>query len=123
MDLPDGVLELAQQQRVVITRRALLDAGVTAKQLRWQMGRTWRLVLPGVVMLDWGLPDAEQRCIAALQYAGPQSWLSGPTAAEIHGLSTAQPAGPTYVLVPAPQRPREVGWLSVRRTHITTNGS
>ena len=118
MDLPDRVVELAQQQRGVLTRRVLLHAGVTAKQQRWQLGRTWRLVLPGVVLLDSGPPDAEQRRIAALQYAGPHSWLSGLTAAEIHGLVGAQPVGRIYVLVPAPQRPRDVGWLSVRRTHI-----
>ena len=118
MDLPDGVVERARQQRGVVTRRALLDGGVTAKQQRCQLGRNWRLVLPGVVLLDWRPPDMEQRRIAALQYAGPRSWLSGPTAADMHGLLNAPTGDRVHVLVPAPLRPRDVGWLSIRRTHV-----
>lgn len=105
MELPDRVLQMAHHQRGVVTRRALLEARVSSPQIRWRLGRTWRLILPGVILLDWGLPDVEQRRVAALLYAGPRSWLSGLTAAALHGMVGTPQTERVDVLVPAPQRP------------------
>ena len=118
MDLPPPVLDLARHQRGVLTRRQLTQLGVPPAQVRWRLGRSWRLVLPGVVLLDWALPSDLQRCIAALLYAGPQSWLSGPSAGVLHRVLAPTPRSRVHVLVAAPGRPRDVGWLSVRRTHV-----
>jgi hypothetical protein len=118
MDLPEPFLHLARRQRGLVTRRQLTDGGVSTAQVRWRLGRTWRLVLPGVILLDWAVPDDVQRCIAALLYAGPRSWLAGPTAATLHGVLPPTARSRIHVLVPAPATPRDVGWLSIRRTHL-----
>ena len=118
MDLPQPALDLARRQRGLLTRRQLADCGVSAAVVRWRLGRTWRLVLPGVVLLDWAMPSDLQRCIAALLYAGPQSWLSGPSAGALHRVVAPTPRSRVHLLVAAPGRPRDVGWLSIRRTHL-----
>ena len=119
MDLPSPLVDLARAQRGLLTRHQLTHGGVSASQVRWRIGRTWRLVLPGVILLDWTPPDDEQRCIAALLYAGPRSWLAGPTALSKHRVGPGMSRSRIYVLVPAPARPRDVGWLSIRRTHVS----
>lgn len=119
MDIPAQLDFPTQEQDGLLRRRQLLDAGVTPGQIRWRLGRTWRAVLPDVYLMSTKLPTPHQRMIAALLYAGPKAWLSGPTAAYLHGL-TAQPASAqVHVLVPAPQTPRDVDWASIRRTHLT----
>lgn len=112
---------LAVEQRGVASREQLLSAGVTPGELRWRLGRTWRAILPGVVLLEAGLPSIDQRLIGSLLFAGPASWLAGPTAAALHGVAgvpSLRSSQRVHVLVPAPQRPRDVMWLSIRRTHL-----
>ena len=118
MELPPGLRGLADHQLGVVTRRQLLDSGVEAGAVRWRLGRTWRLLLPGVVLLEPSFPSTPQRLVAALLLAGPDSWLSGATAAGLHGLPGAPDDPTVHVLVPAPRRPREVAWVSIRRTHL-----
>jgi hypothetical protein len=118
MELPRDVQALARQQVGVVTRRQLLDHGVEAAAIRWRLGRSWRLLLPGVVLLEPGRATREQCLAAALHYAGPGSWLAGPTAAVLHGLVEPHTQRRVHVLVPAPRNPRDVAWLSVRRTHL-----
>jgi hypothetical protein len=60
----------------------------------------------------------DQCLVAALLYAGPGSWLAGPTAAALHGLIEPDPRARVQVLVPAPRNPRDVAWVSIRRTHL-----
>lgn len=90
-------------------------------ELRWRLGRTWRAILPGVVLLEPGLPSIARRLVGALLYAGPTSWLGGLTAAALHGVRGVPPLQACqriHVLVPAPLRPRHVMWVSIRRTHL-----
>jgi hypothetical protein len=122
MDESGPLSALASEQWGVCHRQQLLAAGVTPGELRWRLGRTWRLLLPGVVLLDPGLPSAQQSLVAALLLAGPRSWLSGPTAAALHGVPGVPDLGVgrrVHVLVPAPARPRDLSWVSVRRTVLT----
>lgn len=117
VDLPD----VARDQLGVLTRSQILAAGITKEQLRWKLGRTWRIILPGVVLLEPGLPSHDQRLVGALLLAGPRSWLAGPTAAHLHGLPGAPDLTTqqrVHVLVPAPSRPRTVLWVSIRRTRL-----
>lgn len=118
MDLPPDLLVLARTQLGVVTRRQLLDSGVEVGAIRWRLGRTWRALLPGVVLLEPGLPSREQRLVAALLLAGPESWLAGATAATLHGLPEVADDPMVHVLVPAPRRPRDIAWVSIRRTHL-----
>ena len=119
MQLPSTVKHLAQSQHGVVSRRQLLESGVTPAEIRWALGRSWRALLPGVILLDPGLPTLEQRQVAALLYAGPRAWLAGPTALGVHGVATSFETARVHVLVPTPLRSRDVSWASVRRTAFT----
>ena len=70
-------------------------------------------------MLAPGLASIPQRHVAALLYAGPDSWLSGPTALALHGWPSSRPGRRVHVLVPPPRRSRDVAWLSIRRSGYT----
>jgi hypothetical protein len=118
MDLAPLVIDLARSQSGVVTRRQLLANGVAVGQLRWRFGRSWRQLLPGVVLLSPELPTLHQRHVAALLYAGQRSWLSGPTAATLHGFLREEHQVAVHVLVPPTAKPRTVQWLTVRRTSL-----
>ena len=119
MELPDFLAEIAARQLGLLTRRQLLEAGVPPGMIRWQTGRRWRSLLPGVILLEPGLPTHEQRLVAAVLAAGPHSWISGSTAAAFHGLDGSPPQLPVRVMVPFPGRSRRIGWVSVRATTLT----
>ncbi|EWT01531.1 hypothetical protein N865_10285 [Intrasporangium oryzae NRRL B-24470] len=119
MELPEHVLETATRQGGLVTRAQLIEGGVAAAMIRWQMGRRWRSVLPGVIQLDTGLPSFQQRMMAALLAAGPESWLSGVTAAGWHGMPVWDHRLPIFVMVPAPARSRRIAWVSIRATSLT----
>lgn len=119
MELPDHLAVLATAQWGVVTRRQLLDAGIPPAMIRWQTGRRWRSLLPGVILLSPGLPTWDQRLVAALLAAGPNSWLSGVTAAAWHGLVKADNTLPVHVMVPSPATSRRIAWVSIRATSLT----
>ncbi|RKT77483.1 hypothetical protein DFJ68_0906 [Terracoccus luteus] len=119
MELPDHLASLADEQWGVLTRRQLVDGGVSPAMVRWRVGHRWRALLPGVLLMSPGLPSDEQRLVAALLAAGPESWLSGTTAAMRHGLVPPGPLAPVQVMVPFPARSRRIGWVTVRATALT----
>jgi hypothetical protein len=119
MHLPDPVHALARSQHGVVTRRQLLEAGVTRDTLRWRVGRDWRLLLPGVYALQTGLPTQHQRLVAALLSGGDGAWLAGMTAGALHGLKSCSVGPPVRVLVPAPRRSRRIAWVDIRSTTLT----
>ena len=119
MELSSAIAALVQQQCGVATRRQLLGGGMTAAQIRWALGRQWRLVLPRVILLDPGLPTDEQRLVAALLFAGDDSWLAGPTAAAVHGLPGCSLTAPIHVRVPPHRTSRTVSWVTVTRSYMT----
>ncbi len=57
--------------------------------------------------------------MAALLYAGPDSWIAGESAARAHGLLDPGPSLPLTVFVPYPQRSRRVAWVRIRATRLT----
>jgi hypothetical protein len=119
MSLPDSTLVLARSQHGVVTRRQLLEAGVSRDTLRWRVGRDWRLLLPGVYALQTGLPSERQRLVAAQLAGGDEAWLAGSTASALHGLKSSSVGLPIRVLVPAPRRSRRVAWVDIRSTTLT----
>jgi hypothetical protein len=80
--------------------------------------RDWQLVLPGVVALFTGELTTDQRLMAAVLYAGRDALLTGPKAAEIHGLTSSWVhAYPYYrFIVPPSRTDRSSGFVVVRRT-------
>jgi len=119
VDLPEHLQRRAEHQLGVVTRRELLNDGVTPADIRWRLGRSWRALLPGVILLSPSLATPDQRQVGALLYAGPHSWLAGPTALSRHGWPGLAATTWTHVLVPESHRSRDVAWLSIRRTGFT----
>ena len=109
---------LLEAQQGMLTRQQLLDAGVSKAEIRSRSGASWRVLLPGVVLLDRELPSTDQRLLAALMFGGPDSWLAGPTAAALHGLTSCRIANPIHVRVPVPRRSRSSGWVVVKNTTL-----
>ena len=116
MRVPQELQQVAETQRGVVSRRQLREAGVSDDTVRWALGRTARLVLPGVVALFTGALDAGQRLVAACLLGGPDAVLASLTAARWHGLVECPEDGVVRLLVPHAQAPRRVGFVVVRRT-------
>lgn len=117
--LPPALAELVDRQLCLATRRQLLEGGITGAQIRWAVGRRWRVVLPRVLLLDAGLPSMQQRLMAAQLLAGPDSWLAGSTAAARHGLPGCDITPPVRVLVPPHRTTRTIGWVQICRSYLT----
>ena len=118
MTLTAGAAAVAELQYGVVTRRQLLEAGVSRETLRWRVGRDWRLLLPGVYALQTGLPTQQQRLVGAQLLGGDGAWLAGSTAAALHGLQACPVRVPIRVLVPAPRRSRRIAWVDIRSTTL-----
>jgi hypothetical protein len=108
--------EIARDQQDLITRRQLRAAGVTRDQLRWRLGRTWRLVLPSVVDVAGGSLAGGRRLLAAALEAGAGSVLTGHHACAWHGLGSARGNRAVQLLVPANRASRDAGFVTIRRT-------
>ena len=110
----DGLLD---SQENVITRRQLLECGLTrsAIQHRVRLGGPWRIILPGVYAAATGPVSARQRQVAALLYAGPGAVITGAFAARHYGLVAS---GPDYidVLVPVQMRTQSLRFVRVMHT-------
>jgi predicted transcriptional regulator of viral defense system len=103
-DIPAGVKELAGWQAGAISRRQLLDAGLTAKMIDGRLNRGhWQVLHRGVYAVFSGPPSRETQLWAAVLRAGDGAVLSHQSAAELHGLIDS-PAGAIYLTVPASRR-------------------
>jgi hypothetical protein len=116
MDQPPGLAELLREQRGLASRQQLLATGITPAALRWQLGRNWRTVMPGVVAAFTGPLDPVQRLIAAQLFAGPAGVVSSWTAASWHGVESARHPSIIRVTVPERQAARRCGSVVVSRT-------
>jgi predicted transcriptional regulator of viral defense system len=103
-DVPDVAAGLARWQAGVISRRQLLDAGLTSQMIttRLERGR-WQQLYRGVYAVFSGPPPRQAWLWAAVLRAGPGATLSHLTAAELHGLIDA-PAEAVFVTVPSTRR-------------------
>lgn len=106
------------EQYQVITRQQAISFGVPRRTLdHWTApGGRWQRLLPGLYSAVTGTITADQRHVAALLYAGPDSVITGPEAMRLHHL---HPGGPETVdvLVPAAVKSQNAGFV---RVHWTT---
>ena len=119
MHLPPAIAELAEHQLGVLSRRQLLEGGVSEGQIRAALGGRWRSLLPRVVLLQAGTPSNEQRMVGALLMAGPEAWLGAMTAATLHRLPGCSMPATVEVFVPPSRKPRRIGFVRVRRSVLT----
>ena len=107
---------LARQYQV-ISRRQALASGMTDSALehRLRAGGPWQRLLPGVFLGVTGAPTSDQRDVAALLYAGPQSVLTGSAALRLWGVR-APYTSLIDVLIPESKRRRSAGFVRIRPT-------
>ena len=106
-----------QVQYQVVTRGQALLCGVPHTTLDRQIapGGPWQRLLPGVYLTVTGTATRDQREMAALLYAGPQSLITGSAAVRRHRLSSPGP-DLVDVLIPWNARKQSVGFVRVHRT-------
>ncbi len=103
-DIPAAAAEIARWQAGAISRRQLLDAGLSTKLIERRLLRgRWQQLYRGVYAAFSGQPARDTRLWAAVLRAGPGAVLSHLTAAELHGLIDA-PAEAIFVTVPSTRR-------------------
>jgi predicted transcriptional regulator of viral defense system len=103
-EIPGVATELAYQQAGAISRRQLLDAGLTPQMVSTRLERRcWQQLYRGVYAAFTGPVPRETWLWAALLRAGPGAVLSHLTAAELHGLID-HPGESIYVTVPSTRR-------------------
>ena len=108
-DIPAAAAEIAQWQSGAISRRQLLDAGLSAQMIKRRLGRgRWQQLYWGVYAVFNGPPGRDTWLWAAVLRAGTGAVLSHLTAAELHGLIDS-PAEAIFVTVPSTRRIRTPG--------------
>ena len=108
---------IAVRQHHLVTRRQALDAGVTRSALQHRLGPEgpWQVILPGVYLTLTGTPTLDQRDMAALLYAGPDSMLSGQSALRRHALTSSR-SSVVDVLTPVTVQRRSCEFVRMQRT-------
>lgn len=85
--MPPALVELADRQNGVVSRRQLASVGVDRWAIRNQVqAHRWAIVGTRVVVLTRGSLTRRQQCWVAVLHAGSVSALAGRTAAESAGL-------------------------------------
>ena len=105
-------------QLYVISRAQALACGLTVGALRHRIrpDGPWRILLPGVYLVDSREPNVMQREIAATLYAGHGSMITGVAALWRHDIR--HPLSDIVdVLVPAPRKVQSTGFARVWRTN------
>ena len=111
--IDDGALwRILTGQHQVISRTQALEIGIPQSTLStWcKTGGKWQKLLPGVYLTVSGRIAPEQRQVAALVYAGPQSVITGPVAMRLHRLRC--PGGDAIdVLIPWTVKRQSIGFV------------
>lgn len=118
MRIPSGLVELAESQDGVVTRRQALSHGMTADAIKHLIGRgnRWQKLHRGVYATFHGQLQLKHTVRAALLVAGPSAMVSGVAACRAYGMRYA-PDGPIVVLIPH-QTPLAMPGVEFRRTRV-----
>ena len=113
-----GLRELLDEQLALASRGQLLALGMNdrAMQYRLRPGGPWQALLPGIYLSVTGTPTFEQKEMAALLYAGPESLVTGRAALWHHGIGSGWPPDVVDVLVPAERQRVDVNFVRLHRT-------
>jgi hypothetical protein len=113
----DQLLRILGAQHQVITRSQALECGMphSTVERRIAVNGSWQKLLPGVYLTLTGRPTQDQREVAALLYAGPESVITGPAAIRRHRLRSPGP-DMIDVLIPSTVRRQSTGFVRVHRT-------
>jgi Transcriptional regulator, AbiEi antitoxin len=104
---------IADRQHGVVTRRALLDAGLSVEEIKRRVRKGLLLPeFPGVYRVGHGAPSVDARYMAAVLACGAGARLSGRAAAHLHRLIKGAAPRPE---VTAPTE-RKVSGIKTRRS-------
>jgi hypothetical protein len=108
---------IVRAQHQVITRTQALECGMPHSTVdSWVMpGRKWAKILPGVYSTVTGKVTVEQRQVAALLYAGPDSVITGPAAIRLHRLRSPG-SDMIDVLIPWAVKRQSTDFVRIHRT-------
>src|ERR1700733_3762104 len=112
-----AVERIVREQFAVIGRSQALDCGLSRSAVDHLVRQDgpWRRVLPGIYATTTGDVTPDQRAMAALLHAGPQSVITGATAVRRHRLRCAG-LNEVDVLVPAEVRRQSASFVRVIHT-------
>jgi len=114
-----GLRELLDGQLAVASRGQLLALGMNdrAMQYRLRPDGPWQALLPGIYLAVTGTPTFEQKEMAALLYAGPESLITGRAALWHHGIGSGWPPPAVIdVLLPTERQRVDVNFVRLHRT-------
>jgi hypothetical protein len=113
----EQLARILRSQYDVVSRSQALECGMTRATIEYKLRRDgpWRPILPAVYLTVTGRPTANQRDMAALLYAGPQSMITGPVAVRRHNMRCAG-LNSLDVLVTAETRRKSTGFVQIQRT-------
>jgi hypothetical protein len=113
-----GLRELLDEQLAVASRGQLLALGMNdrAMQYRLRPDGPWQALLPGIYLAVTGTPTFEQKEMAALLYAGPESLVTGRAALVHHGIGIPVPPDVIDVLLPAQRQRVDANFVRLHRT-------
>jgi len=114
-----GLRELLDEQLAVASRGQLLALGMNdrAMQYRLRPDGPWQALLPGIYLAVTGTPTFEQKEMAALLYAGPESLITGRAALWHHGIGSGWPPPAVIdVLLPTERQRVDVNFVRLHRT-------
>jgi very-short-patch-repair endonuclease len=83
----ETIARLASRSHGVVTRRRLLAAGVTSRQIEWRVARGSLIVVhPGVYRVGHRAPSTDATYMAAVLACGDGALLMGAAASHLYGL-------------------------------------
>jgi hypothetical protein len=100
----------------LVTRDQLAERGISRGAVRWALGRTWRMPLPGVVATFTGALTPRQELVAASLWAGDDAVLTGICAARFHQVGPLNHWRPFWFLVGCGRAGRASRGVRVTRT-------
>lgn len=113
----DRLDRIVREQYGVVGREQALDCGISRSAIGYLLRQTgpWRKIVPGVYSTTSGDITPDQRAMAALLHAGPESVITGPVAVRRHRLRCAG-LNEVDVLVPRDVRVQSTGFVRITRT-------
>ncbi|HET9970263.1 MAG TPA: hypothetical protein VFQ68_18665 [Streptosporangiaceae bacterium] len=113
-----GLRELLDEQLAVASRGQLLALGMNDRAIQYRLrpDGPWQALLPGIYLAVTGTPTFEQKEMAALLYAGPESLVTGRAALVHHGIGIPIPPGVIDVLLPTERQRVDANFVRLHRT-------
>jgi hypothetical protein len=112
----DAVNAIIERQQGLVSVRQLRGHDVSTSAIRWRLGRSWRLAMPGVVQTFTGPLDPGRLLVAAALFAGPDCSLTGPAALSWYGVRATARDHTKLFVGPRERADRSYGLVTVRRS-------